>query len=37
VDLVKDDEFPLGLFYVQLRPKLEDVLTRPRDAIASAA
>jgi hypothetical protein len=28
VDLVKDDEFPLSLFYVQLKPKLEDVLTR---------
>jgi hypothetical protein len=28
VDLVRDDEFPLSLFYVQLRPKLEDVLTR---------
>jgi Family of unknown function (DUF6421) len=37
VDLVKDDEFPLSLFYSQLRPKLDDVLTRPRDAIASAA
>ncbi len=28
VDLVKDDEFPLSLFYVQLKPKVEDVLTR---------
>src|SRR5919201_127233 len=37
VDLVKDDEFPLSLFYTQLQRKLEDVLTRPRDAIASAA
>jgi hypothetical protein len=41
VDLVKDDEFPLSLFYVQLRPKLEDVLERPRresgEAVASAA
>lgn len=37
VDLVKDDEFPLSLFYSQLEPKLDDVLTRPRDAIASAA
>lgn len=26
VDLVKDDEFPLSLFYVQLWPKLADVL-----------
>ncbi len=29
VDLVKDDEFPLSLFYVQLQRKLEPVLTRP--------
>jgi hypothetical protein len=29
VDLVKDDEFPLSLFYVQLAGKLEPVLTRP--------
>ncbi|MGH2952014.1 MAG: DUF6421 family protein, partial [Solirubrobacterales bacterium] len=29
VDLVRDDEFPLSLFYVQLRPKLEHALTRP--------
>jgi hypothetical protein len=28
VDLVKDDEFPLSLFYVQLAGKLEPVLTR---------
>ncbi len=33
VDLVKDDEFPLSLFYVQLQKKLEPVLTRPRDAL----
>jgi uncharacterized protein DUF6421/uncharacterized protein DUF4350 len=33
VDLVKDDEFPLSLFYVQLQKKLEQVLTRPRDAL----
>ncbi len=33
VDLVKDDEFPLSLFYVQLQRKLEPVLTRPADAI----
>jgi hypothetical protein len=30
VDLVRDDEFPLSLFYVQLQPKLEHLLTRPR-------
>jgi hypothetical protein len=35
VDLVKDDEFPLSLFYVQLQPKLEDALARP--SIAAAA
>ena len=29
VDLVKDDEFPLSLFYVQLSQKLEPVLARP--------
>jgi hypothetical protein len=28
VDLVHDDEFPLSLFYSQLRPKLEPVLER---------
>ncbi len=28
VDLVKDDEFPLSLFYSQLKPKLEHTLTR---------
>jgi hypothetical protein len=27
VDLVRDDEFPLSLFYAQLQPKLEPVLT----------
>jgi len=37
VDLVKADEFPLSLFYVQLQPKLEDVLERPPDQVASAA
>jgi uncharacterized protein DUF6421/uncharacterized protein DUF4350 len=37
VDLVKDDEFPLSLFYVQLAPKLDHVLRRPRDQVASAA
>ena len=30
VDLVRDDEFPLSLFYVQLQAKLEPVLARPR-------
>ena len=33
VDLVKDDEFPLSLFYVQLQKKLEPALARPDDAI----
>ncbi len=33
VDLVKDDEFPLSLFYVQLQKKLEPALTRPDDAL----
>jgi uncharacterized protein DUF6421/uncharacterized protein DUF4350 len=33
VDLVKDDEFPLSLFYVQLQGKLEPVLARPDDAL----
>jgi hypothetical protein len=33
VDLVKDDEFPLSLFYVQLAQKLEPVLSRPADAL----
>jgi hypothetical protein len=33
VDLVKDDEFPLSLFYVQLAKKLEPALTRPADAL----
>src|SRR4051794_19121053 len=33
VDLVKHDEFPLSLFYVQLAKKLEPVLARPDDAI----
>ena len=28
VDLVRDDEFPLSLFYTQLRPKLEPALGR---------
>jgi hypothetical protein len=29
VDLVRDDEFPLSLFYAQLQPKLEPALARP--------
>jgi hypothetical protein len=33
VDLVKDDEFPLSLFYTQLKQKLEPALARPRDAL----
>jgi hypothetical protein len=33
VDLVKDDEFPLSLFYVQLQGKLDPVLARPDDAL----
>ena len=33
VDLVRDDEFPLSLFYTQLGPKLEDAFAaRPRRA-----
>jgi hypothetical protein len=36
VDLVRDDEFPLSLFYTQLAPKLEPVLARrPRVAVAA--
>jgi hypothetical protein len=30
VDLVRDDEFPLSVFYTQLEPKLEPVLVPPR-------
>ncbi len=33
VDLVKDDEFPLSLFYTSLKRKLEPVLARPDGAI----
>lgn len=39
VDLLRDDEFPLSLFYAQLEPKLEPALAgRPRraDPIAAA-
>ncbi len=32
VDLVRDDEFPLSLFYTQLGPKLEPALARPAAA-----
>jgi hypothetical protein len=35
VDLVRDDEFPLSLFYTQLQPKLEPALSRR--AVAAAA
>jgi hypothetical protein len=35
VDLVKDDEFPLSLFYLQLQKKLADVLAQPRRAPAA--
>jgi hypothetical protein len=31
VDLVRDDEFPLSLFYTQLQPKLAPALARTRD------
>ena len=34
VDLVRDDEFPLSLFYAQLHPRLEDALQRPSLAAA---
>jgi Family of unknown function (DUF6421) len=37
VDLVRDDEFPLSLFYSQLRPKLEHALERPRRDAEPAA
>ena len=33
VDLVRDDEFPLSLFYVQLQPKLEPALQRTAAAV----
>src|SRR6476659_7484898 len=33
VDLVKEDEFPLSLFYVQLQKKHEPALARPDNAI----
>ena len=31
VDLVRDDEFPLSLFYTQLEPKLEPALAGSTD------
>jgi Family of unknown function (DUF6421) len=34
VDLVRDDEFPLSLFYAQLQPKLAPALERPVRAAA---
>jgi hypothetical protein len=38
VDLVRDDEFPLSLFYSQLQPKLQPALEGPRrDAEPAAA
>jgi hypothetical protein len=37
VDLVKDDEFPLSLFYTSLVRKLEPVLSRAPDQVASGA
>jgi hypothetical protein len=36
VDLVRDDEFPLSLFYTQLQPKLAPRLERPRRTQAPA-
>jgi hypothetical protein len=37
VDLVKDDEFPLSLFYMQLQRKLEPALKRPSAKERAAA
>ena len=37
VDLVRDDEFPLSLFYSQLGPRLEDVLRRPSASASGPA
>ncbi|CAN5566304.1 DUF6421 family protein [soil metagenome] len=37
VDLVRDDEFPLSLFYLGLAPKLAPALERPSDAAATVA
>ncbi len=36
VDLVRDDEFPLSLFFAQLGPRVEPALVRPAPAIAYA-
>ena len=32
VDFVREDEFPLSLFYVQLLPKMQEALVRPPEA-----
>ena len=37
VDLVRDDEFPLSLFYTQLAPKLDPALKRPEQGIGAPA
>ena len=37
VDLVRDDEFPVSLFYAQLQPKLAPSLERPSRQAARAA
>ena len=37
VDLVRDDEFPLSLFYTQLQPKLEPALDPPHAPCAATA
>jgi hypothetical protein len=37
VDLVRDDEFPLSLFYTQLKPKLAPALERPARRAPAAA
>lgn len=37
VDLVRDDEFPLSLFYAQLGPKLAPAIERPRRQPAQTA
>jgi hypothetical protein len=36
IDEVLPDEFPLSMFYVSLKAKLEPVLARPRRAVAAA-
>ena len=37
VDLVRDDEFPLSLFYTQLAPKLDPALQRPEQGAGASA